>query len=254
MEPLLARLEGVGVIAGAGRSAVWSGVPAGRGLRRAGARSGSTARSACAAPTERAGDAASRCRVRLAEIADSLRLLGEWLRHAARGADLDRPAGRRAARASAAPNCCAARIWHWLRLDHGQIAAAFPSDPGWALWPLAEAAIAGAAGGGRGDDPSVVRPARLGAGSVMAALHSDATADGTVLSRHGQSPRARASVAPCHGRSHSRMAGCTHRLGRALTSAVTPPHIDLRRLRRVKPGHDEGRPNAAHLGAHRSHP
>jgi Ni,Fe-hydrogenase III large subunit len=34
-------------------------------------------------------------------------------------------------------------IWHWLRLDHGQIAAAFPCDPGWALWPLAEAAIAG---------------------------------------------------------------------------------------------------------------
>ena len=34
-------------------------------------------------------------------------------------------------------------VWHWLRLDHGQIAAAFPCDPGWGLWPLAEAAIAG---------------------------------------------------------------------------------------------------------------
>ena len=33
-------------------------------------------------------------------------------------------------------------VWHWLRLDHGQIAAAFPCDPGWVLWPLAEAAIA----------------------------------------------------------------------------------------------------------------
>ncbi len=29
-------------------------------------------------------------------------------------------------------------VWHWLRLDHGQIAAVFPRDPGWALWPLAE--------------------------------------------------------------------------------------------------------------------
>jgi hypothetical protein len=25
-----------------------------------------------------------------------------------------------------------------LRLDHGQIAATFPRDPGWALWPLTE--------------------------------------------------------------------------------------------------------------------
>ena len=34
-------------------------------------------------------------------------------------------------------------IWHWLRLDHGQIAAVFPRDPGWDLWPMAEAALAG---------------------------------------------------------------------------------------------------------------
>jgi Ni,Fe-hydrogenase III large subunit len=36
-------------------------------------------------------------------------------------------------------------IWHWLRLDHGHIAAAFPRDPAWALWPLAEQVMAGAA-------------------------------------------------------------------------------------------------------------
>jgi len=34
-------------------------------------------------------------------------------------------------------------IWHWLRLDHGQIAAVFPCDPGWELWPLAEVVLAG---------------------------------------------------------------------------------------------------------------
>ena len=34
-------------------------------------------------------------------------------------------------------------IWHWLRLDHGQIAAVFPRDPGWDLWPMAEAALTG---------------------------------------------------------------------------------------------------------------
>jgi Ni,Fe-hydrogenase III large subunit len=35
-------------------------------------------------------------------------------------------------------------IWHWLRLDHGQIAACFLRDPGWALWSVAEAALVGA--------------------------------------------------------------------------------------------------------------
>ncbi len=35
-------------------------------------------------------------------------------------------------------------IWHWLRLDHGQIASAFLCDPGWAKWPALEAALAGA--------------------------------------------------------------------------------------------------------------
>ena len=35
-------------------------------------------------------------------------------------------------------------IWHWLRLDHGQIASAFLCDPAWIRWPLLEAAMAGA--------------------------------------------------------------------------------------------------------------
>lgn len=32
-------------------------------------------------------------------------------------------------------------VWHWLRLDHGQIAAVFPRDPGWDLWPLVETVL-----------------------------------------------------------------------------------------------------------------
>ena len=32
-------------------------------------------------------------------------------------------------------------IWHWLRLDHGQIAAVFPRDPGWDVWPLVETVL-----------------------------------------------------------------------------------------------------------------
>ena len=35
-------------------------------------------------------------------------------------------------------------IWHWIGLDHGQIAAVFPIDPGWRRWGLAETALVGA--------------------------------------------------------------------------------------------------------------
>ncbi len=35
-------------------------------------------------------------------------------------------------------------IWHWLRLDHGQIASAFLCDPAWRNWPLLEASLTGA--------------------------------------------------------------------------------------------------------------
>jgi Ni,Fe-hydrogenase III large subunit len=34
-------------------------------------------------------------------------------------------------------------IWHWLRLDHGQIASVFMCDPAWAHWPELEGAMAG---------------------------------------------------------------------------------------------------------------
>jgi Ni,Fe-hydrogenase III large subunit len=34
-------------------------------------------------------------------------------------------------------------IWHWLRLDHGQIASVFMCDPAWAHWPELEAAMTG---------------------------------------------------------------------------------------------------------------
>ena len=34
-------------------------------------------------------------------------------------------------------------IWHWLRLDAGQISAVFMRDPSWLQWPLLQAAIHG---------------------------------------------------------------------------------------------------------------
>lgn len=54
-------------------------------------------------------------------------------------------------------------LWHWLRLDHGQIASAFLCDSGWTRWPLLEAALAG----GRMDDlPLTLASFDLGSSGV----------------------------------------------------------------------------------------
>ena len=36
-------------------------------------------------------------------------------------------------------------VWHWVQVERGAVAAAFARDPGWVLWPAAEAAACGAA-------------------------------------------------------------------------------------------------------------
>ena len=84
-----------------------------------------------------AGDAAARQHLRLFEIEESLRLAGAALDALPEG-----PLGIALPPVSGEGIACAESVrgdvWHWLRLDHGQIAAVFPRDPGWALWPLAE--------------------------------------------------------------------------------------------------------------------
>lgn len=94
-------------------------------------------------PREQSGDAAARCRVRLAEIGESIRLCREILSELPDGA-----VGEVLPAESGEGLGCAESprgdVWHWLRLDHGQIAAAFLLDPGWILWSLAASAIAGA--------------------------------------------------------------------------------------------------------------
>jgi len=89
-----------------------------------------------------AGDAGARAAIRLAEIGESLRLLGMFLERLPQGAvSVALPA------TSGEGIGCAESIrgdvWHWLRLDHGQIASVFPRDPGWALWPLCESVLRG---------------------------------------------------------------------------------------------------------------
>jgi Ni,Fe-hydrogenase III large subunit len=93
-----------------------------------------------AVAVEPAGDAAARLSVRLAELRESCRLLGTLL------ADL--PAGPVVA---TLPLVSGEGIgwaegprgdgWAWLRLEGGQIAAAFLRDPAWLHLPLLEAAM-----------------------------------------------------------------------------------------------------------------
>jgi Ni,Fe-hydrogenase III large subunit len=83
------------------------------------------------------GDAAARQQLRIFEIEESIRLISAALK------DLpDGPVSIPLSPVSGEGIGCAESIrgdvWHWLQLDHGQIAAVFPRDPGWALWPLAE--------------------------------------------------------------------------------------------------------------------
>lgn len=90
------------------------------------------------------GDAAARQQLRIFEIEESVRLVG-----AALTAMPDGPVSLPLPPISGEGIGCAESIrgdvWHWLQLDHGQIAAAFPRDPGWGLWPLAERVLEDAA-------------------------------------------------------------------------------------------------------------
>ncbi|WP_428530997.1 nickel-dependent hydrogenase large subunit [Rhodopila sp.] len=83
------------------------------------------------------GDALARQQLRIFEIGESLRLVA-----AAFDRLPDGPVGMVLPQVSGEGIACAESsrgdVWHWMQLDHGQIAAAFPRDPGWALWPLAE--------------------------------------------------------------------------------------------------------------------
>ena len=142
---MLARLEGVGLVNRSQAVALAAGGVAGRAAgRRFDVRQLDPVYRdlPLASPTERCGDAAARVRVRLAELAASAGLARAVLAALPEG-----PLSAALPAASGEGIGCAESprgdIWHWLRLDHGQIAAVFPRDPGWALWPLAEAALTG---------------------------------------------------------------------------------------------------------------
>lgn len=146
---LVARLNGVGLVGQALARSLGAGGIVGRASGRsfdARALTGGCGGLATRSATRRDGDAAARQHLRIEEIEQSLRLVS---------AAMDAlPAGPLAAalpQVSGEGIGCAESVrgdvWHWIRLDHGQVASFFPRDPGWALWPLAERSLEGAAVG-----------------------------------------------------------------------------------------------------------
>lgn len=83
------------------------------------------------------GDVDARVRVRFAEIEESLRL-AEALLGALPPGDVSMPLAAPAGEGIGVAEGFRGDIWHWVRLDGGMIAASFPRDPSWALWPVLE--------------------------------------------------------------------------------------------------------------------
>jgi Ni,Fe-hydrogenase III large subunit len=89
----------------------------------------------------RGGDAEARARLRLAAIDESLRLLRILLNDVP-GGEVSMPLPTVSGEGIGFAAGPSGDVWHWLRLDHGQIAAVFARDPAWAHWCLLEAIMA----------------------------------------------------------------------------------------------------------------
>ena len=104
-------------------------------------------------PLRHAGDVDARVRLRLAEMAASMHLLRDLLAALPKG-DLSASLPQSSGEGIGWAEGFRGDIWHWLRLEGGQIAAVFMRDPSWLHWPLLEAAMQGT---GVGDSALCVR-------------------------------------------------------------------------------------------------
>lgn len=90
-------------------------------------------------PTRSEGDVDARIRVRLDELRESSRLLRHLLAFLPSGPlTIELPSG--SGEGIGVAEGFRGDIWHWISLDGGMIAAAFPRDPSWLQWPLLEEA------------------------------------------------------------------------------------------------------------------
>ena len=141
--PLARWLSGIGVVSASQAGRFAAGGVIGRAARRDfDARRfpgyGPYSSLALSVPVLAAGDADARTCLRLSEIVESIRLLRALLDALPPGpvsVPLPADSGEGVGFAESARG----DVWHWLRLDHGQIASVFMRDPAWAHWALFEA-------------------------------------------------------------------------------------------------------------------
>jgi Ni,Fe-hydrogenase III large subunit len=93
-------------------------------------------------PLLQAGDVDARFRIRAAEITISIGLMRRLLAGLPDG-PLTVPLPLASGEGLGWAEGFRGDIWTWLRLDGGQIAAAFMRDPSWLQWPLVQAAVEG---------------------------------------------------------------------------------------------------------------
>ena len=89
-----------------------------------------------------AGDADARTRLRLTELGGSIRMIRALLDGLPQGT-VTIPLPADSGEGVGFTESARGDVWHWLRLDHGQIAGVFMRDPGWSHWPLFEAVAEG---------------------------------------------------------------------------------------------------------------
>jgi Ni,Fe-hydrogenase III large subunit len=93
-------------------------------------------------PVLTAGDVDARVRIRLAEVAESIRALQRFLEVVPAGPiSVVLPTG--GGEGIGCAEGFRGDVWAWLQLDNGHIATIFLRDPSWSQWPLLEAAVAG---------------------------------------------------------------------------------------------------------------
>ena len=90
------------------------------------------------------GDAATRAAHRFAALSQQIAHTRDAL-HGAPGDGLSTPMPTASGEAIGWVESDAGPVWHWLRLEHGQIEGAFLCDPAWLNWQLVEAVAHGSA-------------------------------------------------------------------------------------------------------------